>query len=104
MNSKEINKKVSDTFSVLEEIKEVQVSPFFGHKVLQQIKNETEEEVSYSYFSSKLQLAAIAIILIVNVTAILYAFNNSSSTISEPGIESFANYYELTSSSDSLLN
>lgn len=105
MKSKEyINQQVDATFKTLDAIEEVKVNHFFKHKVLQQLENEKEEKISIlNRFTPKLQLATLVIVLLINTSAVLYAFS-SQEQISETSIENFAQEYSLQSESNSILN
>ena len=110
MKSKEhIHKQVEDTFNVLETIEKVNVNHFFKHKVLQKIEAEKEVAIKQpilNWFTPKFQLATLGLILLLNISAILYAYNSVESTNvnSITDIDSFAQEYSLQSSSNSLLN
>ncbi|WP_430409054.1 hypothetical protein [Kordia sp.] len=90
----EINKDIEATFDVLENINEVNVSPFFKDKTMQRLFAEKEEIVSTSFgwFTPKLQLATLVCILIVNVFGILQL----TKTEYNDSISEFANAYELS--------
>ena len=98
-----LNGSIQETFDVLTQIKEVEVSAFFSHKVLQKIENKKEEqEKVFSWFTPKLQLASFVLILLLNVSAIFYTFNNNVE--SNTTIETFAVDYNLQSENTSILN
>ena len=99
-NKTNISKQIEDTLHVLDSIQEPTVSPFFKQKVLRTMFQEKEEKkVVVNWFTPKLQLAAIALILLVNAVSIAYVFNNATSN----NIDTFAEEYSL-SSTNSLLN
>jgi hypothetical protein len=102
-NKKHIHQQVEDTFNVLEDINSVEVSPFFKHKILQKINTEEEKKVVLNWFTPKLQLAAFVIVLLMNTSAIYYAFS-SSEVSTNTDINSFAQEYYLQPTSNSLLN
>lgn len=104
MKNKEIHQKVEDTFKVLENIDKVEVNHFFKHKVLQKLNAEKEEKkVVFSWFTPQLQLAMLAVVLLLNVGTIFYAFSNSEGSTTYT-IETFSQEYSLQLSSNSLLN
>lgn len=104
MEKKEhIQKKVEDTFNVLKDINIVAVDPFLKHKILQKLNKVEEKKVVISWFTPQLQLAAFVIVLLMNVSAIYYAFNSSEVTTTSD-INSFAQEYSLQETSNSLLN
>lgn len=98
---KEIQHKVEEAFQAVDAIEKVEVSPFFKHKILQKIDQDTEERpLAARWFTPQLQFAAIIVILLMNVAAILYSFSSTKSA----DIEAFAQEYNLDSDSSSLLN
>ena len=109
MVKKDIKNSVKETLEVLDDIKKVEVSPFFAHQVLQAIKIEKEHQIEktdavFSWFSPNVQLASLAIILIINVTAILYGFKAGEVSSSSSEIEQFAVEYHLQSENNSIIN
>ncbi|WP_242176948.1 hypothetical protein [Polaribacter marinus] len=104
MENKKINQKVENTFKVLDAIEKVEVDHFFKHKVLQKLNAEKEvKKVVFSWFTPQLQLVTLCVVLLLNVSAIFYAFSSSETTVSSD-IEIFAEEYSLQSSSSSILN
>jgi len=105
-SKKDINQQVDDTFKSLDSINKVEVNHFFKHKVLQKIQAEKEEkQVVFSWFTPQLQLATLSVVLLLNISTIFYAFNNSTqSTGSSSDIKTFAQEYSLQSDSSSILN
>lgn len=104
-NKNDIETQVKDTFKVLDTIEKVNVHHFFKHKVLQKIEAEkTQEQTIFSWFKPQFQLAALGLILLLNATAIFYAYNSSENTTAKPTLEKFAEEYSLQSSYNSLLN
>lgn len=104
MENKElIKKKVEDTFNVLEDINKVEVNPFLKHKILQKLNNVEEKKGVINWFTPQLQLAAFVIVLLMNASAIYYAFNSTEVTTTSD-INSFAQEYSLQETSNSLLN
>lgn len=103
-NKEYINQQVEATFKALDAIEEVKVNHFFKHKVLQQLKQQKEVETSvFTWFTPKLQLASLALILLLNASVILYAFSSQTAT-SNSSLESFAQEYSLQSKTTSILN
>lgn len=105
MKSKEhIHQQVEATFKALDVIEEVKVNHFFKHKVLQQIEHQKEEKTSIlTWFTPQLQIATLALIVLLNASAVVYAFSSQSKT-SSGGLETFAQEYSLQSETISLLN
>ena len=103
-NKEHINQQVEATFNTLDTIEEVKINHFFKHKVLQQLKNQKEEKTSlFAWFTPQLQMATLAFVLLLNASAILYAFSSQKNT-SNSSLESFAQEYSLQSETTSLLN
>jgi NADH:ubiquinone oxidoreductase subunit C len=105
MKSKEpVHQQVKDTFKVLESIKEVKVNHFFKHNVLQQLKNQKEETTSIlDWFTPRLQLASVAFVLLLNASALFYAFSSQEQNF-VVNIDSFSQEYSLQSDTIYLLN
>ncbi|WP_299670913.1 hypothetical protein [uncultured Polaribacter sp.] len=102
-NKEHIQKQVSNTFQVLETIEKVAVNSFFKHKVLKKIEAEKVAKQSvFSWFTPQLQLATLGFILILNTTAIFYAYTSVEST--NTAIDTFAQEYALQPTSNSILN
>jgi hypothetical protein len=103
-NKEHINNQVDDTFKVLDSIDEVKVNSFFKHKVLQKLNTKKEiKSTTLSWFTPQFQLAALSIVLLLNIGTIFYAFSNSD-TSSVSDIDTFAQEYSLQTKSDSLIN
>jgi hypothetical protein len=103
-NKEYINRQVEAAFNTLDAIEEVKVNHFFKHKVLQQLAQQKEEKTSvFAWFTPQLQLATLALIVLLNTSAILYAFSLQNDT-SNSGLESFAQEYSLQSETTSILN
>lgn len=96
----EINEKVQQTLDAAESIKQVSVSPFFKENVMHKIRNASEEiqEETWSWFTPKLQLATLIGVIVLN----MMAFSNLQETSYESNINSFAESYGLSSSSETL--
>lgn len=102
--NKEIEQNVADTFKVLDSIEEVKVNHFFKHKVLQELENQQEEKPNVlGWFTPKLQLATLGLVLLLNVSTIFYAFSSQEKN-TEVNLESFAQEYALQSKTTSILN
>lgn len=104
-NKININNQVEDTFKVLDSIEKVDVNHFFKHKVLQKLKAEKEvKQTVFSWFTPQLQFASLALIVLLNASAIFYSYNSVDSTSSESALETFAQEYSLQSIDNSILN
>jgi hypothetical protein len=94
MKNKNISEQVDNIFEVLNSIEKTSVSPFFKQKVLHKMfLKEEEKTVMKLWFTPKLQLAAIALVLLVNAISLFYVFNENNSTT----IDNFAKEYSLSS-------
>jgi hypothetical protein len=103
-SKKHINQQVEATFKALDAIEEVKVNHFFKHKVLQQLDNQKEDKTSFlNWFTPNLQVATLALVLLLNASAVLYAFSSQKQT-SDVSLESFAQEYSLQSETISLIN
>jgi len=103
-NKEHINQQVAATFKVLDTIEEVKVNHFFKHKVLQQLNNQKEEKTRIlAWFTPRLQLATLALVILLNTSAVLYAFSFQEQT-SVDSLDTFAQEYFLQSETTSLLN
>lgn len=98
--NKNISDLVEDTFNVFNSIEETAVSPFFKQKVLSRMfLKDKEKTIVVNWFTPKLQLAAIALVLLINAISLLYVFNQNNSNT----LDNFAQEYSL-SSTNSFLN
>lgn len=85
-------------FDVLDAIKKVEITPFFKNKVLREINNinaqnkKNKEHYLFNWFTPKLQLASIALILVVNASAVFYVFQNKEKN----AITNFASEFSLS--------
>ena len=99
MNTKE-NKitEIDRVFNSVDDIETVKASPFFKTKVLRELYEEKQERVQvlFPWFTPKLQLAALAVFVVLNVFVI--AQMNSDNYTSE--VSTFAEAYELTPETD----
>jgi hypothetical protein len=103
-NKEQIDKQVEAAFNAIGAIEEVKVNHFFKHRVLQQIANQKVEKAKvFTWFTPQLQIASLALVVLLNASAILYAFS-SQTTTSETSLESFAQEYSLQSETTFLLN
>lgn len=103
-SKKEIENKIDDTFKVLDHIDEVKVNHFFKHKVLQQIENEKEVKPKVlGWFTPQLQAAVLGFVLLMNVSALFYAYTSQEKS-NNVTLESFAQEYALQSESSLILN
>ena len=99
--NKDIQKKIEETFDVVDTIKQVQVSPFLKEKTMQRMFVEKEErQIVWSWFTPKLQIATIVVVVVLNILAFTQLDLN---TISEDTIEDFAETYELSNEDESTL-
>ena len=92
--SKDIVAKVDDAYEVLDKINEVKISTSFKQNVFHKIEETKKEKIALTWFTPKLQLAAMFVILLVNVSAIMYTFSAQEQT-SE--IDVFAQQYNFNS-------
>lgn len=105
INKENVKNKVEDTFKVLEAIEKVDVNHFFKHKVLQKIQAEKDvRSPVFSWFTPQFQLAALGLILLLNTSAIFYAYDSVKETDTTVTIEIFAKEYSLQSVNNSILN
>ena len=103
-NKEHINQQVAATFKALETIEEVKVNHFFKQKVLQQLNNQKEEKTSIlAWFTPSLQLATLALVVLLNTSAVFYAFSLQEQN-SVDSLDTFAKEYSLQPQTISLLN
>ena len=103
-NKEHINQQVAATFKVLETIGEVKVNHFFKQKVLQQLNNQKEEKTSILvWFTPSLQLATLALVVLLNTSAVFYAFSIQEQN-SVDSLDIFSQEYSLQSQATFLLN
>ena len=101
---REIAKKVEETFQVLDSIEEVQVNHFFKHKVLKQLETQKEEKSHiFAWITPQLQLATLGLILLLNLSAVFYAYAPQEES-SNSTLETFAKEYALQSETYTILN
>ncbi|WP_298534715.1 hypothetical protein [uncultured Algibacter sp.] len=91
-----IQHKINDTFDALDSIKPVNVSPFFKEKTMNKLFSEKEEVQQadlWSWFTPKLQLAALVCVVVLNVIA----FTRLEATATyEESVMEFAESYGLS--------
>jgi hypothetical protein len=91
--NKHIQHKIDSTINVTNNFEDVRISPFFKDKIMQRLYAEKEEPYSiWSWFTPKLQLAAIVGIVVLNVLA----FSQLDANTTEETIEDFAATFELS--------
>lgn len=95
-----IQEKVERTFSTVDVINEVKVSPFFKDKTMNLLFTEKEEEkVVFNWFTPKLQLATLVCVIVLNVLA----FTQVNSDTYDTNINEFADNYGLIIDADETL-
>jgi ABC-type phosphate transport system permease subunit len=103
-NKEHINLQVVATFKALEALEEVKVNHFFKQKVLQQLNNQKEEKTSILvWFTPSLQLATLALVVLLNTSAVFYAFSIQEQN-SVDSLDIFSQEYSLQSQATFLLN
>ena len=103
-SQEQLEKKVEINFNVLDSIEEVKVNHFFKHKVLKALQNQKEEKPKvFIWFTPQLQWATLGLILLMNVSAVLYTFS-SQEEASNMSLDNFAQEYSLQSETTSLSN
>jgi len=96
-SNNDIDKKVEEFLAQTGHGKEVPISPFFKDKTLNILFAEKEERpVVSGWFTPKLQLAALVVILLAN-TYVLYTINQSNYN---QQLEQFAESYQLSNDSE----
>lgn len=98
---KNIVAKVEDTYEVLDKINEVKISASFKQNVIHKIEETKKVKTSFTWFTPQLQLAAMVVILLVNVSAIIYTFSTEEQT---SAIDVFAQAYNFDSEDTFTLN
>ena len=100
---KNIQDKIDDTLKAMDSVQEVKVSPFFKDKTMQLLFEEKEEQnIAWSWFTPKLQLATLVCFVVLNVLALRQYNANKYNT----NIDEFAETYglETTETEISLFN
>jgi len=92
MSNSEIDKKVKATIDSIELIEEVRVSPFLKDRILHQLDAKEELSLSvFNWFTPQLQLAALSLVILLNV----YAYTKLSSQEYETKVEEFVDTYDF---------
>ncbi len=100
MKKDHIADKIENTINTVEKIDSVSVSPFFKNKVLNRLYEEQEPQfVLTSWLTPKVQLAALAIFILINIAVFVKMNEQQYST----EVDSFAAAYELAPESDNTL-
>jgi len=89
------NKEIEDLLEPLNKIGKVSTSAVFKERVLVKIAEEKTKTFVVNWFTPKLQIAAMIVILLVNTIAISYLFKSKE----DVSLENFVEQYELNSSS-----
>ncbi|MCK8479470.1 hypothetical protein [Psychroserpens algicola] len=94
-----MNKKVKNTLNSVDFIEEAEVSPFLKEKVMHHIRNASEDiqDKTWSWFTPKLQLTTLVCVVVLNIMA----FNNLQETTYDETVNTFAESYGLSTSSES---
>ena len=106
-NKPHIEEKVRLTMEELDELKAVEVSPFFISRLSQKLSesNETQQSVYDRFFSFGLLRPAVLVLLIaLNLFSIIKFFNSTSSmkTKQQNMMDSIAESYASTTSVESI--
>ncbi|MAB50075.1 MAG: hypothetical protein CMC05_15750 [Flavobacteriaceae bacterium] len=92
MKDSGINKKVNTTLNVVDTIQEVKVSPFLKDRILNNINTEAEEtQKIWSWFTPKLQIAMLIVVILLNV----YAYKVLTSDNYNTTVEEFVDTYNF---------
>lgn len=92
-SNKDIDKKVEELLSLAELEKEVPISPYFKDKTLDILFAEkADRSVVSGWFTPRLQLAALVVILLAN-SYVLYTMNQSNYS---QQLDEFAETYQLS--------
>ncbi len=92
MKDSGINKKVNTTLNVVDTIQEVKVSPFLKDRILNNINTEVEEtQKIWSWFTPKLQIAMLIVVILLNV----YAYKVLTSDNYNTTVEEFVDTYDF---------
>ncbi len=92
MKDSGINKKVNTTLNVVDAIQEVKVSPFLKDRILNNINTEVEEtQKIWSWFTPKLQIAMLIVVILLNV----YAYKVLTSDNYNTTVEEFVDTYDF---------
>ena len=87
-----LNKKVNTTLNAVDTIQEVKVSPFLKDRILNNINTEVEEtQKIWSWFTPKLQIAMLIVVILLNV----YAYKVLTSDNYNTTVEEFVDTYDF---------
>lgn len=87
-----IQGKIDSTFSAMDAIEDVKISPFFKDKTMRKLFAEKEEtQIAWNWFTPKLQLATLVCVIVLNVLA----FTQINSNTYDNNISEFADNYGL---------
>lgn len=100
-NQKDISTKIEETLDVVNHISEVKIPSSFKQNVFSKIAQNRKEKPVLTWFTPQLQVAAMLVILLVNVSAIVYTFSTQEQTLE---IEAFAQEYDFENSTTFTLN
>ncbi|MDO5977741.1 hypothetical protein [Flavivirga spongiicola] len=98
--NKNIKNKVDDTLNAMDGTEAVKISPFFKDRTMQKLFVEKgEEPLIWSWFSPRLQLAALVCVIVLNVLAFVQLNSNEY----DNNINEFTETYGLSSGLDTSL-
>ena len=98
-----IAEEVKSTFESIEHIQEIKTPPYFKDRTMQKLFDAevAEENIVFSWFTPKLQLATLVCFIALNA----FAFIQLKSTTYDSNVSNFAENYSLsTNSKTSILN
>lgn len=106
--SRDIKREVDSTISAMDTIESVKISSFFKDKTMQRLFSEEEEEeeeeerqMVWSWFTTRVQLATLACVVVLNIIALTKLRETSYSD----SVSQFAESYGLSTTTEtSLLN
>lgn len=94
--------KVTKTLNVADKIESVKVSPFFKDKTMQKLfaeKETVKETTVWTWFTPKLQMATLVLVIAVNV----WAFSKiASKSLYQNNVSQLTETFGLNSDSESL--
>lgn len=100
MEEDHIADKIQQTLDSVERIERVPASPFFKNRVLNKLYQEQEPQPGlFSWFTPRLQLAALAVFVAVNIAVFIKISEQQYST----EVDSFAAAYELAPETEETL-
>ena len=95
-----IQEKIDSTFSAMDTIEEVKVSPFFKDKTMNLLFAEKEDlQTGFTWFTPKLQLATLVCVIFLNIMAFTRLYSDTYDT----NISEFADNYGLIIDSNETL-